>query len=258
MMTLVGRLLRAPGAVARQCLEGEGQRELVTTSLVAIAFGAGIFGAVVGSFRGDLQVLYASLKLPLALLATLVVCVPGFHVLALALDQPRTLRATISLALAAAGRGALVLLALSPLLWLAIDAGASYHGSVLLASACYGVAGLAALSVLLRGLGTGGRRLMSAAASIVLFLAVSGQTGWILRPYLGRPAQQEIPFLRAREGGFADAVWTSGRSARGDYDEPPAPIESTPPLSGAVDDLNWADRIERDDHLKRMSQRRAQ
>lgn len=230
MMALVGRLLRSPSAVARQCLEGHGQRELVTTSLLSVALGAAVFGAVVGSFRGDLQVLYSGLKVPLALLATLIVCVPGFHVVALALGQPRTLRATISLALASAGRGALVLLALSPLLWLAIDGGASYHGSVLLASACYGLGGLAALGVLLRGLGQGGRRLLSAMASVALFLAVSGQTGWILRPYLGRPSQQEVPFLRAREGGFADAVWTSGRSVRGVYDEPPRSYEPAPPV----------------------------
>jgi hypothetical protein len=40
----------------------------------------------------------------------------------------------------------------------------------------------------------------------------------MLRPFFGRPSQESIPFVRAREGGFADAVVTTGRSAAGLYD----------------------------------------
>ena len=54
---------------------------------------------------------------------------------------------------------------------------------------------------------------------VVLFFAVGGQTSWILRPYLVRPRTEAPPFLRAREGGFADAVVQSIRSAVGIYDE---------------------------------------
>lgn len=218
MIAALNALLRNPAEVAHRCLEGRDQRQLVGASLFAIVLGAAAFGAVVGSFRGDLQIAYAALKLPVALLATLVVCVPAFHVFSLALEQPRTLRATIALAITSAGRGALLLLALSPLLWLVIDFGASYHESALLAASCYGLAGLMSLGILVRGLGTGGKQLLSGVASVALFLAVSGQTSWILRPYLGRPSQAEIPFLRAREGGFTDAVWQSQRSMRGVYD----------------------------------------
>lgn len=42
----------------------------------------------------------------------------------------------------------------------------------------------------------------------------------ILRPYLVRPRTEHIPFVRAREGGFADALYMSSRSARNVYDEP--------------------------------------
>ncbi|MEO5731177.1 MAG: hypothetical protein ABI134_01385, partial [Byssovorax sp.] len=39
-----------------------------------------------------------------------------------------------------------------------------------------------------------------------------------LRPYLVRPRTENVPFLRAREGGFADSLRRSSRSAAGVYD----------------------------------------
>jgi hypothetical protein len=52
-----------------------------------------------------------------------------------------------------------------------------------------------------------------------VFFAVGGQTSWILRPYLVRPRTEQVPFVRAREGSFADALLMSSRSARGIYKE---------------------------------------
>jgi len=175
---ILNRLLRAPGEIAEDCREDRDLRAIAVTSLVAVALGAAAFGGVIGSFRGGIQILYAAVKLPAALLLTLAICAPAFHALAAGLGRAFPMRSIIALALASAGRAALVLLALSPL----------------------------------------------------VFFAVTGQAGWIFRPYLVRPRTwtasgghlRSVPFLRAYEGSFADAIYLSSRSARGVYDEAPS------------------------------------
>jgi hypothetical protein len=207
----LAELLRSPAAAASRCHEDEGLRDLVASCLVAIGLGGVAFGAAVGSFRGGTQILFAGLKLPLAALAALAVCGPAFHALAATLGRPWSLRSTLALVLASGARSALVLLALSPVLWLTIDFGASYHAVKLFASFCYGAAGISALGVLVRGLGPGSGRVATALAFVGVFLLVGGQTAWLLRPYLGDPSEERVPFLVNRaEGGVAGALLKSG------------------------------------------------
>lgn len=214
----IALLLRDPEEVARRCAAEEGLRPLAVASMAVLLIGGAVFGGVVGSFRGDAQILYSAIKLPLALFGALVICVPAFHAVAACLGRPWPLRTIVALTIAAAGRAALVLLAFAPLLWLGIDLGLGYHASALATALAYGSSGLAALGVLLRGLGEGAHRGVTATAFVAIFLAAGAQTGWTLRPFLGRPSQASVPFVRDVEGGFGDALVMSARSAMGDYD----------------------------------------
>ncbi len=211
-------LLRDPAEMAERCERSEGLRELALTALTCLVLGAAVFGGVVGSFRGGAQIASSALKLPLALLVTLVVCAPAFHGLAVGFGGDARFRGIAALVLSASARAALVLLAFAPILWLAVDLGLSYHASVLLASLMYLTSGLAALGIVLRGLGGSLRAALTVAAAGIVFFAVLGQTAWMLRPFFGRPSQTSVPFVRAREGSFADAVVTSGKSAVGIYE----------------------------------------
>ena len=84
----------------------------------------------------------------------------------------------------------------------------------------YGLSGVASLGVMLRALG---RAVWATAALFVaLFGLVGGQTAWTLRPYMGRPSQGRVPFLRLPDGQFAKHLYTSGRSSVGLYEEPEA------------------------------------
>jgi hypothetical protein len=214
----IGLLLRNPREVARRCLEEEGLKPLAVASLAAIVVGAAVFGGVVGSFRGGVQIAYAALKMPAALLGAIVICVPAFHAIAASLGRAWPLRTVIALTIAAAGRAALVLLAFAPVLWLLYDLGLGYHAAALAAAGAYAVAGLCALGVLLRGLGDARHKVTTAAAFVAVFLAASGQTSWVLRPYLVRPQTDGVPLVRSIEGGFADALYRSSRSSVGIYD----------------------------------------
>jgi hypothetical protein len=216
--SVLGRLLRTPSDIAAACREDRDTRAIVITSLIAVLAGAAAFGGVIGSFRGGIQIAYGAIKIPLAMLLTLAICAPAFHALAAGLGQAWPMRSIIALALAAAGRSSLVLLAVSPAVWLLFDLGISYHAAALAAAFAYAVAGGAAVGILIRGLGGQTGRSLTAFAFVGVFFAVGGQTSWILRPYLVRPRTEAIPFVRAREGSFADSLLMSSRSARGVYD----------------------------------------
>lgn len=217
---LLEQLLRSPASVAEHCRSERDPKPLFLASLLATFAGALVFGAVLATSRGGLQVCYSAAKVPLALLGTLILTVPALHAIAAGLGRPLGMSNVATLVLAASGRAALVLLSLSPVVWLAFDRGLDYHGGVLLAVACYGIAGLAALELLRKGLGGDARSLLVIACFGLVLLPTAGQTAWMLRPFLGRPAQAHVPFLRARESSFADAVFQSARSSAGMYRRP--------------------------------------
>jgi hypothetical protein len=209
---LLNRILRNPDDVAKECRDDLDLAPIARNALLAVAAGAAVFGAVVGSWHGGPQIAFAAMKMPLVMLGTLVLCAPAFYGVAAALGRAWTFRTVASLALVAAARFSLVLLAAAPALWLTIDLGAPYHAIKLVAAFAYGLAGLAALSLLVRGLGKGQGKHTTIALFIGIFMMVGGQTAWILRPYLGTPGQADIPlFTREHEGGLAVQLLKSVR-----------------------------------------------
>ena len=191
-------LLRDPEKAVQACLSGIGRRELARTVLASFFVGTLTFGGVVGCFRGELQLLFAAIKMPLLLLGAVVVTVPAIWALGATEERAWPMRSAASLMLVAAGRAALVLAALAPLLWLAMDLIGGYHLSSSLAAGALGIAGLAALSIVLRGMrgmpfGT------LALAGLVFGLSLL-HSGWVLRPWLVRPGNPEIVFMRTERG----------------------------------------------------------
>jgi len=217
IFSVLDELLRSPKAVAERTRNGGDLRPLFVAALSALVLGAGVFGATLATSRGGVQLLYSGIKLPLALLGTLLVVLPAFHAIAAGLGRAQSFSSMVALVLAAAGRGALVLVALSPVIWLCFDRGLSYHPGVLLAAFCYGLSGLASLELLLRGIGRDARGLLIVSLFGAVLLASGGQTAWMLRPFLGRPTATHLPLFRARESSFLDAVQQSAESCLGIY-----------------------------------------
>jgi hypothetical protein len=201
-------LLRDPTLAAQRAITGH-HPSLVRTALLSLLVGSAIFGGVLGSYRGELQVAYAALKMPLVLLGALVVTAPALWALGAASGRAWTLRCVGALVVVAAGRAALVLVALAPLLWLAIDLGTGYHFSSFLAAGTFALAGLVALAALVRGLGRSG--VLVGICAAVVFLSALAQTGWALRPWLGRPSQPVV-WVRTEAGvGPVESVLESTR-----------------------------------------------
>jgi len=202
-LMFLNRILRAPAGVAEQCRSDRDVAAIARTALVTLAVSATAFGAAVGSLRGGRQIAFAALKMPIGILGTLALAAPAFYVLAAIFGRPWALRPVLSLVLAAGARFSLVLLAMTPPLWLLIDFGASYDVIKVIATVAYGLAGLAGLEVLVRGLGDGPGKHMTIFLFVSVFLLIGGQNAWVLRPYLGEPGAKEVTlFTREREGGL--------------------------------------------------------
>lgn len=191
-------LLRHPDLAARACMTGEGRTDLTRTALLCLLICGATYGGVVGSFRGDEQVIYAAIKLPLVLLGALLVTAPALWAFGASRDTPWPLRSATSLVLVAAGRSALVLAALTPLLWLSIDLYAGYHLSALLSAVTLGLGGLAGLGVVGRGLS--GMRVSALLLSSLVFMLGLAQFGWTLRPWLVRPGSDDVVLVRTERG----------------------------------------------------------
>jgi hypothetical protein len=210
-------LLRDPAAIAARCVEERDLGSLARSSTACLVLGACVLGGVLGTFRGGAQIPLAAAKLPLVLLATLSLSAPAFYALANALGTSWSFRTVVALSLAASARAALVLAALAPPLWLAMDLGLGYHGSTLAAVIAVGIGGTLGVSIVLRALGGTLAGLTSGLACGAVFLAVLAQTAWIARPFLLRPRAGNVVVLRSLEGTFLDSVALSLQSARGVY-----------------------------------------
>ncbi|MBN2196011.1 MAG: hypothetical protein JW751_24550 [Polyangiaceae bacterium] len=212
-LEILADILRSPGRVLERCHDDRCARDIALAALVAIAVGGTVFGATVGTFRGGLQVLLAALKLPLATLLALALSGPILHAVATTFDRRWRLTTVLAVMLAAGARASLVLLAAAPALLLLVGFGGSYLGLKLAATAAYALAGLSALSFLLRSLGPESGRWPAAAVFIGLFLIAGGQAAWVLRPYIGDPRDEGVIVVTARkEGGLMGALGAAVRS----------------------------------------------
>jgi hypothetical protein len=227
-VTFLNRILRAPAEVAVQCRGDRDVAGIARTALLTLALAATAFGAAVGSWRGGKQIAFAALKMPIGILGTLALAAPAFYVLAAVFGRPWPLRPVLSLVLSAGARFSLVLLAMTPPLWLLIDFGAPYHAIKLVATLAYGLAGLAGLEVLIRGLGNGPGKRTTIALFVAVFLMIGAQNAWVLRPYLGTPGERDVAlFTREREGGLVVQLVKSA----GDLTRKHAPAPEVPPPS---------------------------
>lgn len=207
-------LLRDPAAVIARCHDAQGARDVARAALLVVAVGGAVFGATLGAFRGELQPLFAALKIPVATLLTLAVGGPALWAIARAFDRRWTLKTTLALMLASGARSSLVLLAAAPLVGIAIGFGLPYSLLKQLAAIAYGMAGLSGLSFALMALGPAEGRNGAVASFVGVFLVVGAQAAWILRPFIGDPADARPPlFAHGRAEGGVTGSLLGGRPA---------------------------------------------
>lgn len=223
---LVDALLRDHHRLLRRIRDDIDLTTLARGLVLIIVVCAAIFGAALGFYRGGVQMLFAAVKLPLAVLLTAALSVPAYMAMnaaASGVARPRQDAALVLLALAGAS---LLISASAPVVVLATFWGVSYHSMILLVVACCSMGGLFALMIFGRGVAqrAGPARVLISLGLMGVFCGVGAQMSWTLRPFLVRPRTVQVPFVRGIEGSFIEAVRMSTDSARGRYMREAAPL----------------------------------
>jgi len=165
------------------------------------------YGAVMGSFGGrGMQAIYSAAKVPLLLLATVVLSLPSFFVLNTLLglrdDFARALRAVMA---SQAGL-TVILVGFAPLTAFWYASTTDYHAAILFNGAMFGAASAGAQVLLRRAyrplVARHPRHRWLLRAWLVLYAFVGIQMGWVLRPFIGDPAN---PVQFFREGAWDNA-----------------------------------------------------
>lgn len=158
-----------------------------------------VFGAVAGSLNGNLQIVSSAVKMPLVLLLPLVVSLPALHWLHGWNGTPIRWVDLVEEGTLAVTRVGLSLLMGVPVIWLAWRLAPHHTIAVQVVVALVA----AAFALSMRGLFRfqGGRSQVSRFLAVGLLAATLGQTSWILRPFVGDPADS-FRWFEAPTGDF--------------------------------------------------------
>jgi len=217
LLALTTQVLRSPASI----LEGRDPRDVLATTLgpllILSVVGAAIFGAVVGSYRGGLQYLYAPLKMPLLLLVPLLVGLPAVRSLYRACEVSVGHARVVLAAVVGIARAALLAATVGPFLWLPYSLDIDYHVAVLMMAGALLLTGGIGVVTMIGLLPGGGRhRWLAHVASLAVLGALWAQSGWMLRPFVVRPSA-DVTLWRPVESDIVSGLQAAWRSARGDY-----------------------------------------
>jgi hypothetical protein len=176
--------------------------------LSAILAGGGLlYGGVMGSFgESFLQAVYSGLKVPLLLAVASLLCLPSFFVVNTLLGLREDFAAACRGLLAAQATLSVALAALAPWTGLAYLSSADYRFAVLFNGAVFALATLGGQVTLARHyrplIAANPRHRVGRAAWLVLYVFVSIQMAWVLRPFVGAPG---LPTRFFREHAWSNA-----------------------------------------------------
>ena len=165
------------------------------------------YGAVMGLFGGRAgQVAYSAVKVPLLLLATLLLSLPSYFVLNTLFGLRDDFAAAWRAVVASQAGLTIILLALAPLTAFWYASFADYRLAILFNAMMFGAASLGAQGILRRGyqplIDRDPRHRLLLRVWIFLYAFVGIQMGWNLRPFVGSPDQ---PVRFFREGPWENA-----------------------------------------------------
>jgi hypothetical protein len=197
-LAIADSLLRSK-APDRFVAELSGRRLVVL--LVASGFA---YGAVMGcSTLRPLQILYSGVKVPILLTAASIVCLPNFFVVNTLLGLREDFRAVVRGLVAAPVTMALVLASLAPFTALAYLSSGDYHFAVVFNGVMFLVASIASHVQLGRVyaplIRSRPRHRVGKAIWLTLYIFVTIQLAWMLRPFIGAPSLEPT--------FFRDGVW---------------------------------------------------
>ncbi|MDB9493243.1 actin-binding WH2 domain-containing protein [Spirulina major CS-329] len=168
-----------------------------------------LYGMILGSFSGGLQILVSAVKLPALYLLTLAICLPALFFFEVVAGSKRTFLQYLVLLLASMGVIGVMLLGFAPVTLFFRLSLNDYAFFQLLNIVILGVGSVIGVQVFYRGMlaiaDSDGQELKRRRTAMKLWLFlyafVGSQLGWTLRPFFGNPGQP-FQLFRSLESNF--------------------------------------------------------
>lgn len=183
---------------------GRGKGAPAMALLSIIVFAGAIHGIGMGSFQCTSWVrasllLYGGLKVPILLLGSALVCLPGFVLANAALGLSFAVRRALQAIFAGQAVVALSLCSLTPLVLFCYACGADHRAALLVNAGAFSCAALRGQLAIRRHyaplVAENAKHRLLLWAWVGSYVFVGIQMGWLLRPFVGDPAKP-VTFLR--------------------------------------------------------------
>lgn len=193
----------------------------ISSTLTILIFSA-VYGATMGFYASNLQIIYSAIKVPILLLISLYITVPSYYVLYSLLGGKRNLDQTVILLLSSITIMSIILLAMVPVnLFFIITttrSSTTYAFTVFLNVTIFTLGGFFALLHFINGaksLYTDSKENWKPAFLLgsLILMFIGTQLAWVLRPYFNYHPQ----FIRPLESNFYTAMINLVMRSTGSY-----------------------------------------
>lgn len=193
--------------------------------LIASTFFFAVYGGILGSYGGGLQILSSAIKLPALYLLTLLICVPTLYFFDILFGSQLSFKQYVTMALTAVAVISVLLFSFAPVILFFLISVREYDFFLLLNVLVMAITGCVGVRLFYKGMvdmaGPDGfdqkLRLKLLQGWVLLYGLVGSQLGWTLRPFVGSDGQNFQIFRPEVEGNFYSQVFRTLGSMFGLY-----------------------------------------
>ena len=205
------RLLRDRKAFLEDIRTGAKLESKIVSLLVASSFFFAIYGGIIGSYSGKLQILSSAIKLPALYLITLIICLPTLYFFDILFGSKLNFKQYLTMALTAVAVISVLLFSFAPVVLFFLISIQGYDFFLLLNVLVMTITGGIGVRLFYKGMLdiVGGPEVIEKGlrhrllkAWVVLYGLVGSQLGWTLRPFFGAEGEPFQIFRPEINGNF--------------------------------------------------------
>lgn len=192
------------------------QSKIASLLISSSAFFA-IYGAIIGSYGGGLQIISSAIKLPALYLLTLMICVPTLYFFDILFGSRLGFKQYVTMALTAVAVISVLLFSFAPVVLFFLISVKGYNFFLLLNVLVMAITGCVGVRLFYKGMRDmagpdaieQGLRHKLLQGWVVLYALVGSQLGWTLRPFVGTEGEPFQIFRPEIDGNFYAQVLRS-------------------------------------------------
>jgi hypothetical protein len=212
------RLLRDRKTFLADVRNGVKLETKIASLLIASSFFFAIYGAIIGSYGGGLQIISSAIKLPALYLITLIICLPTLYFFDILFGSKLGFKQYVTMALTAVSVISVLLFSFAPVVLFFLISVKGYDFFLLLNVLIMAITGGVGVRLFYKGM----RDMVNESEAIeqnlrqrllkgwvVLYALVGSQLGWTLRPFFGSEGEIFQIFRPEINGNFYAKVLQS-------------------------------------------------